>query len=139
MIYGIGTDMILITRLQAALDRHGDRFAEKVLGPDEMRRYFHRRAKVELRGLRYLATRFAAKEAFSKALGLGMRVPMTWRSMQLLNAPSGKPEAVCSGRLKEHMERLGLKAQVSVTDEAEYALAFVVIEQMEEAMETITD
>lgn len=139
MIYGIGTDMILITRLQGALDRHGDRFAEKVLGPDEMRRYFHRRAKVELRGLRYLATRFAAKEAFSKALGLGMRMPMTWRSMQLLNAPSGKPEAVCSGRLKEHMERLGLKAQVSVTDEAEYALAFVVIEQMEEAMETITD
>lgn len=139
MIYGIGTDMILITRLQAALDRHGDRFAEKVLGPDEMRRFFHRRAKVELRGLRYLATRFAAKEAFSKALGLGMRMPMTWRSMQLLNAPSGKPEAVCSGRLKEHMERLGLKAQVSVTDEAEYALAFVVIEQMEEAMETITD
>ena len=100
MIYGIGTDMILITRLQAALKRHGDRFAEKILGPQEMQRYLHRKAKVELRGLRYLGTRFAAKEAFSKALGLGMRMPMTWRSMQLLNAPGGKPEAVCSGKLK---------------------------------------
>ena len=129
MIYGIGTDMILITRLQAALKRHGDRFAEKILGPQEMQRYLHRKAKVELRGLRYLGTRFAAKEAFSKALGLGMRMPMTWRSMQLLNASGGKPEAVCSGKLKEHMEKLGLKAQVSVTDEAEYAMAFVVIEQ----------
>ena len=63
---------------------------------------------------------------------------MTWRSMQLLNVPGGKPEAVCSGKLKAHMEKLGLKAQVSVTDEAEYALAFVVIEQME-MTETITD
>lgn len=129
MIYGIGTDMILITRLKAVLERRGDRFAGKILGPQEMQRYLHRRAKVELRGLRYLATRFAAKEAFSKALGLGMRMPMSWRAMQLLNAPSGKPEAVCSGKLKEHMEKLGLKAQVSVTDEAEYAMAFVVIEQ----------
>ncbi len=130
MIYGIGTDMILITRLKAALERHGDRFAEKILGPEEMLRYLHRKARVELRGLRYLGTRFAAKEAFSKALGLGMRMPMTWRSMQLLNARSGKPEAVCSGKLKEYMEKLGLKAQVSITDEADYAVAFVVIEQV---------
>ena len=65
MIYGIGTDMILITRLKAALERHGDRFAEKILGPDEMKRYLHRKSKkvFESRGLRYLATRFAAKEA----------------------------------------------------------------------------
>lgn len=129
MIYGIGTDMIMISRLKAALERHGDRFAEKILGPQEMQRYLHRKSKVEMRGLRYLGTRFAAKEAFSKALGLGMRMPMTWRSMQLLNAKSGKPEAVCSGKLKEHMEKLGLKAQVSVTDEADYAIAFVIIEQ----------
>ncbi len=131
MIYGIGTDMTLISRIRAALERHGDRFAERILGPEEMLRYRHRKEKVELRGLRYLATRFAAKEAFSKALGLGMRMPMTWRAMQLLNAKSGKPEAVCSGKLKEHMEKLGLKAQVSVTDEADFAVAFVVIERVE--------
>lgn len=132
MIYGIGTDMIMISRLKVALSRHGDRFAEKILGPQEMQRYLHRKSKVEMRGLRYLGTRFAAKEAFSKALGLGMRMPMTWRSMQLLNAKSGKPEAVCSGKLKEHMEKLGLKAQVSVTDEADYAIAFVIIERVTE-------
>ncbi len=130
MIYGVGTDMIVVTRLKAAMERRGDRFASKILGPEEMQRYLHRKARVELRGLRYLATRFAAKEAFSKALGLGMRIPMTWRSMQLLNAPGGKPIAVTSGKLKEHMEKHGLKAQVSVTDEAEYAMAFVVIEQI---------
>ena len=132
VIHGIGTDMTLISRIRAALERHGDRFAEKILGPEEMLRYRHRKTKVELRGLRYLATRFAAKEAFSKALGLGMRMPMTWRAMQLLNAKSGKPEAVCSGKLKEaNMEKLGLKAQVSVTDEADFAVAFVVIERVE--------
>lgn len=129
MIYGIGTDILQISRLKAALDRRGDRLAEKILGPDEIRRYFHRKAKVEVRGLRYLATRFAAKEAFSKAIGLGMRMPMTWRSMQTLNAPSGKPIVVTSGRLKEYMEKHGLIAQVSITDEAEYAVAFVIVEQ----------
>lgn len=110
MIYGIGTDMMLITRLKAALERRGDRFAEKILGPDEMKRYIHRKSKVELRGLRYLATRFAAKEAFSKALGLGMRMPMTWRSMQLLNAASGKPEAVCQRQAEGAYGRTGLKS-----------------------------
>jgi holo-[acyl-carrier protein] synthase len=132
MIYGIGTDMILISRIKAALERRGERFASKILGPEEMQRFRHRYAKVEARGLRYLATRFAAKEALSKALGLGMRMPMTWRAMQTLNAPSGKPVAVTSGRLKEHMEKLGLSAQVSITDEEEYALAFVIVEQQEE-------
>lgn len=124
--------MILISRIKAAYDRRGERFAGKILGPQEMLRFRHRYAKVEARGLRYLATRFAAKEAFSKALGLGMRMPMTWRAMQTLNASSGKPEAVTSGKLKEHMEKHGLTAQVSITDEAEYAVAFVIVEQQEE-------
>lgn len=131
MIYGIGTDILQIPRLKAALERRGDRLAEKILGPDEMKRYLHRKARVEVRGLRYLATRFAAKEAFSKAIGLGMRVPMTWRSMQTLNAPSGKPVVVTSGKLKEHMEKHRLTAQVSITDETDYAVAFVIVEQHE--------
>lgn len=131
MIYGIGTDLLQISRLQAALERRGERLAEKILGPDEMKRYLHRKSKIEVRGLRYLATRFAAKEAFSKAIGLGMRMPMTWRSMQTLNAPSGKPIIVTSGKLKEHMEKNGLTAQVSVTDETDYAVAFVIVEQQE--------
>ncbi len=129
MIYGIGTDILQIPRLKAALERRGERLAEKILGPEEMKRYLHRKARVEGRGLRYLATRFAAKEAFSKAIGLGMRMPMTWRSMQTLNAPSGKPVVVTSGKLKEHMDKHGLSAQVSITDETDYAVAFVIVEQ----------
>ncbi|MGI4849990.1 MAG: holo-ACP synthase [Janthinobacterium lividum] len=128
MIYGIGTDIIRIARVEAALGRHGDRFAERILGAQELEKYQRRKAKVAARGIRFLATRFAAKEAFSKALGLGMRVPMTWRSMQVLNDASGKPVAVCSGALKTHMEENGLSALVTLTDEDEYAVAFVIVE-----------
>jgi holo-[acyl-carrier protein] synthase len=129
MIYGIGTDIIQISRIEAALARNGERFAEKILGPEELEKYKRRKAKVEARGIRFLATRFAAKEAFSKALGLGMHMPMTWRAMQTLNAPSGKPVAVTSGALNEFMKKNGLTAQISITDEADYAVAFVILEK----------
>ncbi len=129
MIYGIGTDILQISRVDAALKRNGDRFAGKILGPQEMEKYLRRKAKVEVRGIRFLATRFAAKEAFSKAIGMGMRMPMTWRAMQVLNDPSGKPVVVCSGALQQWMEERGLSAQVSITDEAEYAVAFVIVEK----------
>ena len=128
MIYGIGTDIIQISRIEAALERNGERFAEKILGPEELEKYRRRKEKVKVRGIRFLATRFAAKEAFSKAIGLGMHMPMTWRAMQTLNAPTGKPVAVTSGALKEFMEKNGLTAQVSITDEADYAVAFVIVE-----------
>jgi pyridoxine 5-phosphate synthase len=72
MIVGIGTDVCSIDRIAAALKRHGDRFAQRVLGPEEWRVFEARRARVATRGLSYLATRFAAKEAFSKAIGLGI-------------------------------------------------------------------
>ncbi len=130
MIYGIGTDIIQISRIEAALERHGDRFAERILGPAEMQRYRHRKGKNKARGIRFLATRFAAKEAFSKAIGMGMHMPMTWRAVQTLNAPSGKPMAVTSGKLREFMEQNGLTAQVSITDEADYAVAFVIVEKL---------
>jgi len=80
MIYGIGTDIIDIRRIQATLARRGERFAEKVLGEHELAVYRARSARVPQRGISYLATRFSAKEAFSKAIGLGMRMPMTWRA-----------------------------------------------------------
>lgn len=130
MIFGIGTDILKIDRVAAAVARHGDRFAGKILGPQELEKYHHRKDKVAARGLRFLATRFAAKEAFSKAIGLGMRMPMTWRAMQVLNAPSGKPVVVTSGALTEFMQQHGLTAQVTITDEAEYAVAFVIVEKI---------
>jgi holo-[acyl-carrier protein] synthase len=129
MIYGIGTDIIQISRVDAALQRYGDRFAERILGLQELERFHRRRSKVEARGLRYLATRFAAKEAFSKAIGLGMHMPMTWRAMQTLNAPSGKPVVQTSGALQAFMLKNGLTAQVSIADETEYAVAFVIVEK----------
>jgi holo-[acyl-carrier protein] synthase len=132
MIYGIGTDIVQISRVEAALKRSGPRFAEKILGPEELVKYHARRAKNEVRGLRFLATRFSAKEAFSKAIGLGLRMPMTWRSAQMLNAPSGKPIIVCSGALDEFMRTHRLTAQVTISDEADYGVAFVIVTQAPE-------
>ena len=129
MIYGVGTDICKIPRIEAALARHGDRFAKKILGPQEMAKYLARKAKNPARGIRFVATRFAAKEAFSKAIGLGIRMPMTWPAAQMLNEPSGKPTIVCSGVLDEFMKKNKLSAQVSVSDEEEYAVAFVIVEQ----------
>jgi holo-[acyl-carrier protein] synthase len=128
MIYGIGTDIVQIARVAAALARN-ERFAEKVLGPQELETFRARRDNNAVRGLRFLATRFSAKEAFSKALGLGMRMPMTWRSAQMLNAPGGKPVIVCSGALEEFMQHNKLRAQVTISDEADYGVAFVIVTQ----------
>lgn len=129
MIYGIGTDIVQISRVEAALARSGPRFAEKILGPQELEKYYARSAKNAVRGLRFLATRFSAKEAFSKAIGMGMRMPMTWRSAQMLNDPNGKPVIVCSGALGDFMREHRLSAQVTISDEADYGVAFVIVTQ----------
>jgi holo-[acyl-carrier protein] synthase len=129
MIFGIGTDICDITRIAKALERHGERFAQRVLGPHEIEVFRARRAKVEARGVAYLATRFSAKEAFSKAIGMGMRSPMTWQNCEVVKAASGKPEIRLHGALQDWFESRRLTAQVSVSDESSYACAFVVVEQ----------
>ncbi len=129
MIYGIGTDICDITRIAKALERHGERFAQRVLGPHEIEVFRARRGKVEARGVAYLATRFSAKEAFSKAIGLGLRSPMTWQNCEVIKAASGKPEIRLHGALQEWFTSRRLTAQVSVSDESSYACAFVVVEQ----------
>jgi holo-[acyl-carrier protein] synthase len=131
MIYGIGTDVIDIRRLQATVERRGERFAQKVLGERELAVYRERSRRVSQRGLSYLATRFSAKEAFSKAIGMGMRMPMTWRACEILKAPSGKPEIHLHGALAEWFASRRLVAHVSVSDESDYAAAFVVVETQE--------
>ena len=130
MIYGIGTDICDVRRIAAALDRRGDRFAERVLGPHEIEVFKARRAKFEARGVAYLATRFAAKEAFSKAIGLGLRLPMTWRDCEILNAPSGQPQVHLHGALADWFAARELTAHVSVSDEADVTTAFVVVERL---------
>ena len=131
MIYGIGTDICDVRRIRASLDRHGERFARKILADGEFATWKARSARWPERGVRYLATRFSAKEAFSKAVGLGMRMPMTWRSCEVGKLASGKPVIVLHGVLKVWCEARGLTAQVSVTDETDYAASFVVVEQKE--------
>ena len=128
MIFGIGTDICDIRRLRATLERRGDRFAEKVLGPTELQVFHARRARAEVRGIAYLATRFSAKEAFSKAIGLGMRMPMTWRACEVLNRSSGQPFVQLNGALADWFTERDLQAHVTLTDETDHAASFVVVE-----------
>lgn len=132
MIYGVGTDVCDVRRIRASLERHGERFARKILSDGELQVWRARSARWAERGIRYLATRFSAKEAFSKAVGLGMRMPMTWRQCEVTKLPSGQPCIVLHGSLKEWFEQRGLVAHVSVTDETDYAASFVVVEKKED-------
>ena len=130
MIHGSGTDICDIRRIRASFERHGERFAQKILSETELAVWRRRSARWPERGVRYLATRFSAKEAFSKAIGLGMRLPMQWRLCEIANRPSGEPMIVLHGGLKEWFEAQGLAAHISVTDESEYAASFCVVEKL---------
>ena len=131
MIYGIGTDICDIRRIKAALERHGERFAIKILSDAELKTWKQRSARWPERGVRYLATRFSAKEAFSKAIGLGMRMPMTWRLCEIGKVESGKPVIILHGVLKDWFAKQGLMAHITVTDESDYAASFCVVEKNE--------
>lgn len=128
MMYGIGTDICDIRRIRASLERHGDRFAMRVLSAQELATWRARSARWPERGVRYVATRFSAKEAFSKAIGLGMHMPMTWRSCEIANLASGAPVLVLHGALKTWFEAKGLQAHITLSDETDYAVSFCVVE-----------
>lgn len=127
-IAGIGTDIIYISRIQRSYERFGERFVTRILGEQERLVFARRYARDPQRGLRFLATRFAAKEAFSKAIGLGMRMPMTWSRMQTLNAPSGKPIVVLNSDLQAWYEQRFGTAHITLTDESDLVMAFAVVE-----------
>ena len=131
MIYGIGTDICDIRRIQTSLTRQGERFAAKILHPTEYVVWQQRTQQHAERGTRYLATRFAAKEAFSKAIGLGMQAPMTWHDCEIGNHPSGKPCIVLHGALKTWLESRHLTAHITLSDEADYAVGFCVVDVVE--------
>lgn len=125
MIFGVGIDLVRISRLETAIDRHGHRFAERILGPDELQGYAGSRSKAA-----FLAKHFAAKEALLKALGTGLRMGIRWRHMQVRHDRLGKPFLVCGGRVRELFEEHGItESFISITDEDEYAAAFVTLVQ----------
>jgi len=129
MIYGIGTDICDIRRIRASVARHGARFAEKILSAGELATWQARSSRHVERGVRYLATRFSAKEAFSKAIGLGMVLPMTWRHCEIITSSTGTPTALLHGALKDWFEARTLRCHISLSDEADYAVSFCVVEQ----------
>ena len=130
MIYGVGTDICDIRRIRTSLAKYGERFAQKVLSDREIAIWHKRSARWPDRGVRYVATRFSAKEAFSKAIGLGMRMPMTWRACELSNLATGQPVITLHGPLKDWFEERSLRAHVSVSDESDYATSYVVVEKI---------
>lgn len=124
MILGIGTDLCEVRRIEDALERFGERFAKRILVESELA-VFRRRRK----SAAYLAKRFAAKEAFSKALGTGIHFPVNWHNVWVVNDRSGKPAFEFSGPLAALLERRGIEqVHVSLSDEIGMACAFVIAE-----------
>ena len=124
MILGTGTDLIDIRRIERALARFGHRFAQRVLVDDEYRRFC-----THAKPAHYLAKRFAAKEAFSKAMGTGIHFPVNWHNVSVANERSGRPYLKFSEPLTALLEQRGIsRAHLSLSDEVEMACAFVVLE-----------
>ncbi len=124
MIYGVGTDVVEIERIEKALERWGERFAERVLCDPELTRFRRHRQPAA-----YLAKRFAAKEAFTKALGTGIKAPANWHGVWVANLPSGKPQLEFTGELQRLLADRGIsRAHVSLSDERGVAMATVILE-----------
>lgn len=126
MIVGVGTDLCHITRIAEAWQSGGERFVQRLLGPDE-RPLFEQRSEHEKP--RFLAKRFAAKEAVGKALGTGVAVPATLHNVQIINDERGAPKLLPGPLLAPYLQQRGLAVHLSITDETDLALAFCVVEQ----------
>ena len=124
MIFGVGTDVVEIERIEKALAPHGERFAQRILCPPELQRFSQHKKKAN-----YLAKRFAAKEAFTKALGTGIKAPANWHGVWVANQPSGKPELRFSAALEKLLSARGISAShLTLTDERGIAVATVILE-----------
>ncbi len=124
MIIGIGTDVASIPRIEKVLERFGERFVSRILTPQERLRFERTRLKAS-----HLAKRFAAKEAFSKAIGTGIHPPFTWHSISVARDARGRPGIVPNEKMAAHLDSMGVTAShISLTDDAGVAVAFVVLE-----------
>jgi len=125
VIHGIGTDIVRVQRMRAALERHGERFALRILAASEVADWRAHRDPG-----RFLAKRFAAKEAFGKALGTGVAVPATLHAVAVGHDALGKPGYLYDDRLAAHMREHGLRAYLSISDEDDNVVAFALIERV---------
>ena len=128
MILGIGTDLVNIKRIRKVLNRFGDRFEKRVFSELEIER-----SRRKFDPSSSYAKRWAAKEACSKALGIGLRMGISWKEMHVVNLKSGKPELIIEGKAKYFLEKMtprgfGTKINVSLTDDYPWAKAIVIIE-----------
>ena len=123
-ILGLGTDIAEIERLEKALSRNGDAFAERILAESEYQTYLTLKQKG-----RFLAKRFAAKEAASKALGTGIAHGVTFQDFVVSNDENGKPMLMLENKAKEIADKQGIEnVHLSISDERHYAVATVVME-----------
>jgi holo-[acyl-carrier protein] synthase len=124
LIVGIGTDVCSVERIHVALERHGDRFAKHILAEAEWAAF-----KRNKKPANFLARRFAAKEALSKALGTGLVSPVRWPNIAIGHDALGKPQIDASPALAQFMQAKGItRSHISISDERDVAMAFVVLE-----------
>ena len=133
MILGIGTDLVNIERIRKVLDRFGERFEKRVFSDQEIQR-----SRRKYDSSSSYAKRWAAKEACSKALGIGLRMGISWKEMQIVNLKSGKPELLIEGKAKNFLIAMTPKGytpkiNVSLTDDFPWAQATVIIEAIRQS------
>jgi holo-[acyl-carrier protein] synthase len=128
MIYGIGTDLVHIKRIERVIRRWGDRFIHRIFTSDEIKICYSRSFPPSA-----FALRFAAKEAFSKAVGLGMRKGVRWRDIEVFHFTGGRPGLRLHGRSSDICQQEKITGfHLSLSDEGEYAIAMVVLEKSDE-------
>jgi holo-[acyl-carrier protein] synthase len=124
MIFGIGTDIVEVARIEASIQQFGDEFAKRILAERELAIYLQSQIKP-----RFLAKRFAAKEAFSKALGTGLRAPATFQNIEVTHDDLGKPLLILAPELQAFLQSKNItQTHISISDEKNLATAFVVLE-----------
>ncbi len=126
MIFGIGVDLVKVARLENGLARYGEHYADRLLAPEEHQDFF-----ATTDPARFLAKRFAAKEAFSKAAGTGLRHPLHLRSIAVTHTPLGQPALRFDHELEAWLQARGItRHHLSISDEQDHVIAFVVLEQI---------
>lgn len=125
MILGIGTDIVAVARIEAAIDRHGAAFAQKILSAQELPEYTS-----HAHPARFLSKRFAAKEALAKATGQGLRHPVSLHRISIVHDELGKPAFHFDEVLSAYLQQMGVTHHhLSISDEREMVVAFVVLEK----------